>query len=115
RDLTRDAGRPPFVCEVKDFDEHPAVGTGGSGANGERGRAMGELPLTASGATLRTYRLALAATGEYTTTVCSPNPAAVPCGLAAMVTSMNRVDGIYEREVAIRMVLIANDDLVVYT
>ena len=33
----------------------------------------------------------------------------------AMVVSMNRVDGIYEREVAIRMVLVANNNLIVYT
>ncbi len=69
----------------------------------------------ASGTQLRTYRLALAGTGEYTTAVCAPNPAAVACGLAAMVVSMNRVDGVYEREVAIRMVLVANNNLVVYT
>jgi hypothetical protein len=64
----------------------------------------------AAGSQLRTYRLALAGTGEYTT-----NPAAVACGLAAMAVSMNRVDGIYEREVAIRMVIVANNNLVVYT
>ena len=69
----------------------------------------------ASGTQLRTYRLALAGTGEYTTAVCAPNPAAVSCGLAAMVVSMNRVGGVYEREVAIRMVLVANNNLVVYT
>ncbi len=74
-------------------------------------------PVTAaaSGTQLRTYRLALAATGEYTTAVCAPNPAAVACAMSAMVVSMNRVDGIYEREVAIRMVLIGNDNLIVYT
>jgi hypothetical protein len=79
----------------------------------------GERPLTAlaaaSGSQLRTYRLALATTGEYSTAVCAPDPPAVSCALAAMAVSMNRVDGIYEREVAIRMVLVADDDLVVYT
>lgn len=69
----------------------------------------------ASGTQLRTYRLALAATGEYSAAVCAPNPAAVACALTAMAVSMNRVNAIYEREVAIRMVMVANNDLVVYT
>ncbi len=73
------------------------------------------VPLAASGTQLRTYRLALAATGEYSAAVCAPNPAAVGCAMSAMVVSMNRVDGVYEREVAIRMVLVANDNLIVYT
>lgn len=73
------------------------------------------VPETPSGAMLRTYRLALAATGEYSTAVCSPNPVAVSCALAAIVVSMNRVDAIYEREVAVRMILVANNNLVVYT
>ena len=76
---------------------------------------LAPVPETPSGATLRTYRLALAATGEYSAAVCSPNPAAVSCALAAIVVSMNRVDAIYEREVAVRMVLIANNNLIVYT
>jgi hypothetical protein len=69
----------------------------------------------ASGTQLRTYRLALAATGEYSEAVCDPNPAAVACALNAMAVSMNRVNGIYEREVAIRMVMVANNHLIVYT
>jgi hypothetical protein len=65
----------------------------------------------ASGGTLRTYRLALAATGEYTLF----HGGTVLDGLSAVITTMNRVDGIYEREVSVRMVLVANNDLLIYT
>ena len=66
------------------------------------------------GAQLYTYRLALACTGEYAVAVCSPNPATVPATLAAMVTSVNRVDGVYESELSIKMVLVANTDQLIY-
>ena len=64
-----------------------------------------------SGSTLRTYRLAVAATGEYT----AFHGGTVAQGQAAIVTAMNRVNGIYEREVAIRMVLVGNNNQLVYT
>ncbi len=60
---------------------------------------------------LRTYRAAVAATGEYTTF----HGGTVPLGQAAIVTAMNRVNGIYERDVALTMTLVANNSLVVYT
>lgn len=92
----------PFRCEVPDAEP---------GRNAVGGSPQ---PSTPSGSTLRFYRLAVTATGEYTTAVCSPNPAAVSCGLSAIVTTVNRVTGIYEREVAVHMTLVANDDLIVY-
>ncbi|MBL1212204.1 MAG: T9SS type A sorting domain-containing protein [Ignavibacteriae bacterium] len=67
--------------------------------------------IESSGTQLRTYRLALACTGEYT----SFHGGTVVSALAAMVTTMNRVNGVYERDVAIRMVLIANNDQIIYT
>jgi hypothetical protein len=60
---------------------------------------------------LRTYRVAIAATGEYT----AYQGGTVALGLAAVVTSLNRVDGVYEKEVSVRMVLVANNNLIIYT
>jgi subtilisin-like proprotein convertase family protein len=58
----------------------------------------------------RVYRLALACTGEYATF----HGGTVPLVLAAMNTSMNRVNGIFEREISARMVIIPTNNLIVY-
>ncbi len=65
------------------------------------------------GTQLYTYRLALACTGEYAVAVAGVNPT-VPTVAAAMLTSVNRVSGVFEKETAIRMVLVANNDLLIY-
>ncbi|MEZ4920752.1 MAG: zinc-dependent metalloprotease family protein [Saprospiraceae bacterium] len=59
---------------------------------------------------LRTYRLALACTGEYA----QFHGGSVPSVLAAMNTTMNRVNGIYENDFAVTMEIIANNDEIVY-
>jgi hypothetical protein len=70
------------------------------------------LPTTmATGDQLRTYRLAVAATGEYTDQY-SDNIANTQ---AAIVTIINQVNALYERDIAIRMILIANNDDLIYT
>lgn len=68
-------------------------------------------PNVLNGTTLRTYRLALAADGEYTTFA----GGTVPLALSAMTISMNRVNGIYEREVAVHMNMVANEASIIYT
>jgi hypothetical protein len=64
-----------------------------------------------SGTSLRTYRVAIAATGEYT----AFHGGTVAGGMAAIATTLNRVVGIYERDLSVRMTLIANNNLIVYT
>jgi len=70
-----------------------------------------ENPFVLTGPQLRTYRLACATTGEYTIF----HGGTVPLGLAAVVTAVNRVTGVYENDFAVRLELIANNDLLIYT
>jgi len=97
-----------FICEFvgKDFDQ--AIRPGDFDAT----QFMSSMaPEVTSGATLRTYRLALAANWEY----CSAAGGNTVAGcLAAQVLIMNRVNGVYERDLALRMVVVANNDLIVY-
>jgi len=60
---------------------------------------------------LRTYRTVVACTGEYAAYF----GGTVNAAMAAIVVSINRVDGVYQNEVAVRLVLVANNNLVVYT
>lgn len=64
------------------------------------------------GTDLRTFRLAVACTGEYAQ---APGIAAGTNAATlhnAIVTTVNRVVGVYEKEVSIRMILVANNNLV---
>jgi subtilisin-like proprotein convertase family protein len=76
-------------------------------------RAAGEsaAPSRPTGASLRVYRAAIAATGEYTTF----HGGTVAGALAAINTSLARVNAIYERDFCIRMVLVANNSSIIYT
>ncbi|MFN0187098.1 MAG: reprolysin-like metallopeptidase [Bacteroidia bacterium] len=62
------------------------------------------------GTQLRNYRLALACTGEYAAFYGGTTIGA----MAGMVASMNRVNGIYESELAVRMTMVANNNLLIY-
>ncbi len=75
----------------------------------DEGSSIELIPRT--GTQLRTYRAAVAATTEYT----NFHGGTVVAGQSAIVTAMNRVNGIYEDELTIRMVLVANNSSLVYT
>ncbi|MCH8486925.1 MAG: M12 family metallo-peptidase [Candidatus Cyclonatronum sp.] len=73
-----------------------------------------------SGTQLRTYRLAMAATSQYTSFHSQPSRCATPeepvsCAMAAIVVAMNRVNGLYETEVSSTMVLIDNNEILIST
>ncbi len=89
---------PPDVGLLRADEEAPAPD--GDGA-----------PQMVTGATLRTFRLAVCTTGEYTLF----HGGTVAGGLAAVVTALNRVTGVYEQEFAIRMVLVAGNDQLIFT
>jgi hypothetical protein len=78
---------------------------------------VGPVSVYTNGGTLRTYRLANACTGEYATAVCTNNGVAVTVAntMSQITTTINRVVGVYERELSIRLVLVANNSSIVYT
>jgi hypothetical protein len=64
---------------------------------------------TTPGGMLRTYRLALATTGEYS----QFHGGTQASTLAAMTTTMNRVNEVYEIEISVRLILIANTNTLI--
>ncbi len=84
------------------FDENDAPGAhaGTGGAPGERAVIN-----------LRTYRTAIGATGEFSQFY----GGTVPGSMNGIVTIINRVTGVYETELAIRLSLIANNSSIVFT
>ncbi len=60
---------------------------------------------------MRTHRIAIAANGEYT----AFHGGTVAGGLAAVNTTLNRVRGVYETELGVSFMLVANNDQVIYT
>lgn len=65
------------------------------------------------GTTMRTFRLALTCTGEYAQAVDGANPTKANV-ISAMTTSMTRVNGILENEMAVTLQFISNNDQLVY-
>ncbi len=61
----------------------------------------------------KTYLMALSCTGEYAKAVGGSTPTTSNV-LGAMVTTLNRVNGIYERELAVSFRLTENNDQLVY-
>ncbi len=100
--LVEDIGASPFTEALRPTGFNVEAVLRGAGSND-----------VTSGSQLRQYRLALAGNFEYCAAASVGGNTIANC-TAAMVLVMNRVNGVYERDVAIRMNLIANNDLIVY-
>lgn len=97
-------------CEVGDQDELRPF----KSEQLNLSKTLPRMALKQSGSNQKTYRLALSCTGEYAVAVAGASPT-VANVLSAMVTTMNRVNGVYEKEIGVTMVLIANNDTLIYT
>lgn len=99
--------REPWSCLAEELAENAGFAERMNERYGRPGSEAGERAATG----LRTYRLACAATGEYT----AFHGGTVNLGQAAVVTAVNRVTGVYEKELGIRLQLVANNSSLIYT
>lgn len=91
-----------FKCDVGGSHQNRAV------------RPATESPAGSPGEMLLTYRLACATSIMYSQYHGGPTMV-VEDILAALVTMVNRVSGVYETELAMKMVLVANNDQIIAT
>ncbi|MCB0638237.1 MAG: propanediol utilization protein, partial [Lewinella sp.] len=102
--VRRKPARAPgdFVCEVEGqpIDPDSPVGTAGTDKS----------LLSPIGGNLQTYRIAVAATGEFS----QYHGGTVEGALSAIATIMHRINGVYERDLACRMILVDSNHLVIF-
>ncbi len=70
--------------------------------------------ISAGDCDLRSYRTAIAATGEYSNFFGATSAAQANLVQSAVVTTVNRVNQVFTRELALRLVLVANNQSVYY-
>ncbi|MFV5683906.1 reprolysin-like metallopeptidase [Flavobacterium sp. GB2R13] len=94
----RSTGSLPFVCKTEDvaLNKHLLSKTS---------------EIAASNKVFKTLKLALSCTGEYATYF----GGTVNGALAAMNATMTRVNGIFNKDLAVKLSIIANDNLIIYT
>lgn len=89
----------PFVCHVEQAPKEASTPEGAP--------KLGDC-------VFRSYRLAVATTGEYSNYHGATSSAQSGLVLSAVTTAVNRVNQVYAIDIAVRMVLIANADAVFY-
>ncbi len=99
-----DATGDPAFCQTHGKDVLPDKEALVDLARSPSDLAVLPLAMNPSGSQLRTYRLALSVTGEYTRFFDgNPPTAGTPNTVAQIATTVNRVTGVFEREIQIRL------------
>jgi hypothetical protein len=103
-------GDRDFKCLVDDAEGSKGTQTTTAAATGGTSTSKA----ATAGTMLRTYRIAFATSAQYS--LYHGGPAMeVPKILAAIVTMNNRVSGVYETELGIRMILVENQEAIIAT
>lgn len=94
----RDKASLPLTCKTKDVALNQELKAKTS-------------KITANNKVFKTLRLALSCTGEYATFFGGTKELA----LAGMNATMTRVNGVFNKDLALKLIIIANNDAVIYT
>lgn len=84
------------------------------GDNNTLKRVAASQSRVANGYQLRTYRLALSADHFYCQKATGESAPDIAAAFSKMVTTMNRVNGVYERELSITMQFVAREDTLIW-
>ncbi len=112
--------RGNYVVRYKRDETRPAVEKMHCSAIGKaelpvaQKSTAGAAQKTMNGYKLRIYRLALACNHQYAQKVTNLTTPGKDQVLAKMVTTMNRVNGVYERELSVTMTLVPNEDTLIF-
>lgn len=108
--VSEPAGARYVVFERGDV-VRPAELRASCGVDVDRPGRRDATPSNASGPVLRTYRTAIAATGEYT----QYHGGSKTEALSAIAVVMHRINGVFRRELAVEFELVADNDRVIFT
>ena len=108
--------------EIKPISERMKCVVHGIDENGPAGESMDimqkGLPKlafkTVNGYQLRTYRIAVSADNQFCQAATGTTSPTIAQALSKMTITLNRVNGIYERELSVTMVFVANENLLIW-
>ena len=103
--------------ETRKYEEHTRCLVAGQATASAQELAAGRRKMSArttNGYQLRTYRLALSCDHQYAQAATGTSTPTIVQVLSKMVTSLNRINGVYERELSVSMNLVANEDTLIF-